>query len=347
MFRVLVVDDSPTAREILTEILNSDAEIEVVGTGHDGHEAVRLTEQLRPDVVTMDIQMPNMDGFEATKEIMIETPTPIVIVSASGVIEQVEASMRALRVGALAVLRKPPSPASLDFEKLAKEIVETVKAMAEVKVVRHRRYPGHEALVKPSRIQRSKQEVRVVAIATSTGGPPALQQVFAELPADYPLPILVVQHIAEGFTDGFAQWLNSTVPPRVKVAERGELLAAGTIYIAPQDHHFGASRSGNVMLSSDPPVGGFRPAATYLFQSVAEAYGSAALAIILTGMGRDGVDGLRAIRAAGGRIIAQDEESCVVFGMPGAAVAEGLADRVVPLPAISSLLVDVAKHKSA
>jgi two-component system chemotaxis response regulator CheB len=342
MISVLVAEDSPTARALIVEILRGDPEIQVVGEARDGAEAVALAQALRPQVITMDIRMPRLDGFQATKEIMITAPTPIVIVTASDQARDVEVAMHSLRAGAVAVLHKPPGLGSSHFEQAAGDLIATVKAMSQVKVVRHWR-PRPETLEAPAQKPvRPPPGVRgqVVAIATSTGGPAALARVLADLPGDFPAPILVVQHITAGFTEGLADWLDSVCDLRVKVAEPGEALATSTVYLAPDNHHLGVAGRAAIAVAGAPPVGGFRPSGTYLFESVARSFGGAAVAVILTGMGEDGVQGLRAVRRAGGRVIAQDEKTSVVFGMPGAAVAAGLADQVLPLDAIAARLVE-------
>jgi two-component system chemotaxis response regulator CheB len=338
MIRVLVAEDSSTARALLLEILCSDPDIEVVGEAHDGREAVELTHALRPDLVTMDIQMPSMDGFEATKEIMIASPTPIVIVSGLVQMTEAEAVARALTAGALTVLRKPEGPAAAAFDKVSRALIATVKAMSQVKVVRHR----HEAnrLTSPRTLPRAATG-RVVAVATSTGGPAALHSFLTALPGDFPAPILIVQHITPGFVGGLVRSLDAACKIRVKLAEHGERMQRATAYVAPDDFHLGASANLTIMLSPEPPVGGFRPAGTVLFESVARAYGSATVAVILTGMGNDGVAGLRSVRRFGGRIIAQDEDTSVVFGMPEAAIVEGLADQVVALEAIPARVAEL------
>lgn len=339
MIRVLVADDSHTARALLVEILRSDPGVQVVGEAADGVEAVEMTCRLRPDVVTMDIRMPKLDGFEATRRIMVEAPTPIVIVTGSMDVREVETSMHALKAGALTILAKPAGPESPEFEAEAKRFVATVKAMSAVKVVR--RWPERA----PAACPRTQEAGRagVVAIAASTGGPAALARILSELPGDFPLPILVVQHIASGFVEGFAAWLNTAGGLRVKVAEHGEPLAPRTVYLAPDDGHLGIAPGRNtIVVSRTGPIGGFRPSATYLFESVAKAFGAAAISVVLTGMGRDGVEGLRAMRAAGARVIAQDQETCVVFGMPGAAIESGVVDVTLPLGAIALRLRELA-----
>lgn len=331
MLRAVLVDDSPTTRCLLSEILQREGEIEVVGQAQDGVEAVEVVQKLRPQVVVMDVHMPRMNGFEATEEIMVTAPTPIVIVTASLMPGDVSNAMQALRAGALTLLEKPGSPDSPDFERGARELVDTVKAMAQVKVVRRTRPRRGTPAATASAGEELPARAEIVAIAASTGGPPALQRLLSGLPRSFPAPIMIVQHISPGFTAGFVTWLRSTISLPVKIAGAGESLVPGTVYLAPEERHLGVSRRRTVELSDEPAIGGFRPAGTYLFQSVAQVFGPASVAVILTGMGRDGVDGLRAIRDAGGQIIAQNEASCVVFGMPRAAIEAGLADLVVRL----------------
>ncbi|MEW6368585.1 MAG: chemotaxis-specific protein-glutamate methyltransferase CheB [Acidobacteriota bacterium] len=344
MIRVLIAEDSSTTRELLAEVLRSDREIEVVGEAKNGAEAVEMARALKPTVITMDIQMPVMDGLEATKRIMVESPVPIVIVSGSTRAREVEVSMHALRAGALTVLAKPSGVDSPGFEETARRFVQTVKAMSQVKVVR--RWPDRTLPRSPFPARITEQSVRagIVAVAASTGGPVALNQILTALPGNFGAPILVVQHISIGFVEGLARWLNDASPLRVRVAENGESLNPSTVYIAPDDRHLGLSAGGRTIeLSGAPPIGGFRPSATFLFQSVARAFGRGAIAVVLTGMGQDGLEGLTAVRSAGGMVIVQDEGSSVVFGMPSAAIAAGYADSVLPVGTIALRLTDVIR----
>jgi two-component system chemotaxis response regulator CheB len=338
---------------LLTAVLESDGQLKIVGQAHDGEAALALTEQLRPDVVVMDAFMPVMDGFAATRNIMLRCPTPIVIVSASMNVAHVAASMRALAAGALTLLPKPVSPAADGFEELAQQFVKTVRAMADVKVVRrfHHNSTGavasHQPILPaqplPSKPFDGRQRLRIVGIGASTGGPAALQRVLSDIPPDIPVPIVVVQHIARGFVDGLAGWLDAVTPLRVRVANHGELLNPGTVYIAPDDHQLAITRRGTVDLSRRAAVGGFLPSVNVLFASLSESYGPAALGLIMTGMGQDGIDGLRELRATGALVLAHDEETSVVVGMPAAAIAAGVVDAVLPLPVIGARLYHLVR----
>jgi two-component system chemotaxis response regulator CheB len=349
MITVLVVDDSAVERALLVAVLRSDPQLSVVGEACDGAEAVALTQRLRPQVVTMDLHMPRLDGLGATKEIMITAPTPIVLLTGSLRAAETEQAMHVLRAGAVTALHKPPAPTDPGFDAAVHQFLTTVKAMAEVKVVRRWRSSAQETGDRGQGTGKKRSPLsavpafppaaKVIAVAASTGGPEALQRLLSELPGDFAVPILVVQHISPGFATGLAAWLDGVCDLRVKVAEQGERLAPHTVYLASDDQHLTVVRPSHILLTTAAPVHGFRPSATPLFESAARLCGSGMTAVMLTGMGDDGVIGLRAVRQAGGRILAQDEKSCVVFGMPGVAVAEGLADLVLPPEAIAAQLL--------
>jgi two-component system chemotaxis response regulator CheB len=338
----MVAEDSPTVRELLIEILQHDPEIRVVGQARNGAEAVELAGQLRPDLITMDIHMPIMDGLEATKEIMARAPTPILIVSSSVSGREVELSMNAIRAGALMVVQKPDNPQSLKFNGRREELLAMAKAMAQVKVVRRwAAAQARQAPPAPSRHPTRSQPVRLVAIAASTGGPAALQRLLSGLPMGSTPPILAVQHIATGFVGGLADWLSESCRVRVKVADHGEALQKRTVYLAPDGKHLGVGPGERASVVEGPPIKGFRPSGTHLFESAARAMGPRLAAVILTGMGDDGVEGLRAVRAAGGYVLAQDEGSSVVYGMPREAAAAGVVDAVLPLDDLASHLAEL------
>lgn len=338
MIRVLVAEDSVTVRELLVAILESDPEIRVVGQAKNGREAVELARELRPDLITMDVHMPGLDGFAATKEIMVEVPTPIIIVSSSSHGRDVDLSLNALRAGALMVVPKPDDPASPMFNGRLEQFLSMAKAMAGVKVVRRWAPRAAPPPSVPGPLAGVVAVPRLVAIAASTGGPAALQRILSDLPGDFPAPILVVQHIAGGFTEGLTEWLGASSPLRVKLAEHREELRPRTVYVAPDDRQLGVADQEHVEVVDAPPVEGFRPSATFLFESAARRFGAAVTAVILTGMGRDGVAGLQRVRHAGGHVVAQDRDTSVVYGMPQAAVEAGVVDAVLPIEAIAGRL---------
>jgi two-component system, chemotaxis family, protein-glutamate methylesterase/glutaminase len=339
MIRVLIAEDSVTDRELLVEILRSDPEFEVVGQAGNGARAVELARELRPDLITMDVLMPVLDGLEATKEIMVQTPTPILVVSSTLGERGVELSLHAIRAGALMAVEKPGAPGSPGFAERRAQLLSLAKAMAQVKVVRRWATSRRPApLTDGAAGDKPAGPVRLIAIAGSTGGPAALHRVLADLPGDFPLPLVVVQHIATGFVAGLAEWLRSSCNLRVKVAEDGEPLAARTAYLASDDRHLGVSRERTIEMSRAGPINGFRPSATHLFETAARAYGPAVTAVVLTGMGSDGVEGLRAVKQAGGRVIAQNEATSVIYGMPREAVAAGVVDLELPITEIGPRL---------
>lgn len=346
MIKVLIVEDSAVVREFLTHILDADPELRVVGAAPNGEEAVKLVEQMRPDVVTMDINMPRMGGFEATRRIMETCPTPIVIVSGSWDPKEVATTFRAVEAGALAVIARPMGLRHPEHASTTTELVQTVKLMSEVKVVR--RWPrlqrGGLVALPPAKAGngRTPEEIRLVAIGASTGGPIVVQTILSALPKDFPAPLLIVQHMAAGFIAGFVDWLARSSGFPVHLAAEGESLLPGHAYVAPDGLHLLAGSGGRIRLSQDEPENGLRPAVSCLFRSVAEAYGSQAIGVLLTGMGKDGAQELKQMRDRGAVTIAQDKESSIVFGMPGEAVQLEAATWVLPPERIAPALSGIA-----
>jgi two-component system chemotaxis response regulator CheB len=362
VIRVLVAEDSHAVRLFLTSLLSADPEIEVVGEVSDGEAAVANARRLRPDVITMDIHMPVLDGLEATARIMHESPVPIVVVSTSVSSQDVASSMDALKAGALVALPKPPAGQDRASQVERESFVATVKAMARVKVVRRwsgsfravpaGAPPGSQSTAtggQPTHRSVSaaaisplpggeRRRISLVAIAASTGGPTALQRVLSALPASFPVPILLVQHIARGFLPGFASWLDAECALDVRVARTNEMALAGVVYVAPDDTHLTIAANRCIKLVDSPPINGFKPSASVLFETAADAYGNGLAAVILTGMGSDGVSGLRRVKGRGGYVIAQDEESSLIYGMPGEATNAGVTDISLPLNLIANHL---------
>lgn len=339
MITVLVVDDSSVMREFLAHVLASDPDITVVGTASDGEEAVEAVARVKPAVVTMDVHMPKLNGLDATRRIMETHPVPIVIVSGTSTVNELVATFRALDAGALAVVRRPAGVGHPDYAVTAAELVQTVKLMAEVKVVRRWPRAGRERKVLSAAVPRKLREVRLVAIGASTGGPQALQTVLSGLPRDFPAPVLIVQHIAPGFVGGLAEWLAESSGFPVQVATHGESPRPGHAYLAPDGCHMRINAAGRIVLSSEDPVGGLRPSVSVLFRSVAEVVGSQTAGVLLTGMGKDGADELKLMKDQGALTIVQDEDSSVVPGMPGEAIRLGAATYMLTPEMIADLLV--------
>lgn len=351
MIRVLIAEDSPTARALLVEMLDGDPDIQVVAQASTGLEAVELAERLEPDLITMDVHMPELDGLQATERIMLRSPRPIIIVSSQARDADVSLSLDATRAGALLVLAKPEGPGSGNFARDRRQLVAMVKALAGVKVVRRWRGTGpvppidEKAGPRRSGTSSVRPPATVVAIAASTGGPAALRDMLSILPTSFSAPIFIVQHIAKGFVHGLAKWLGTDSRLSVRVAVNGETPRPGSVYIAPDGLHMEVKKSQaeqlRIALTSSPPVGTFRPSASRLFSSVATAAGERALAVILTGMGDDGVAGLLEVRRARGTVLAQDETSSVIYGMPREAVRAGVVDEVVSLQNLPDRLVEL------
>jgi two-component system chemotaxis response regulator CheB len=342
--RALVAHGSAADRARLTALLRSDREVMVIGEAISVEQTVAMTRRHSPHVVAIGVHLPTDGGLAATRRIMVEAPTPIVIIADEFGAAEARLSMSALHAGAVAVIPKPWASRQAVAEPDAQRFVATIKALSQVKVIHHRHPPQMPvAPPPPPPLPRSRGPVRAVAVAASTGGPGALQELLSALPAGFPAPILVVQHMAPGFVQGLAAALDGLCAINVKVAAHGDPLLPQTAFLAPDGCHLGVSRQSRVVLSNDDPVSGFKPSATILFASVGRAFGPSAAHVILTGMGRDGVEGLAVAHGLGGRVLAQDRASSVVFGMPGEAVNAGVVDAVMPLASIAGELVALTR----
>jgi len=346
--RVLVVDDSPVQRQILSTLLSQDPAIEVIGWAATGAEAVRAVARLRPDVVTLDDRMPLMSGLDAAREIMRETPTPIVMVSAASGDDARRLADEALAVGVLAVQGK--RALSSGEPRAVADLVRLIKSMAEVRVVRRRRDPSHapevpqlQTLV-PARGARAE----IVAIGASTGGPQTVREILGYLPGNFPLPILLVQHTTAGTSNTLVEWLATASSLPVRVACEGQTLDAAGVYVAPTGRHL-VVKGRRLALDDSPPVSLHCPSVTTLFKSVAAAYGPRSIGVLLTGMGDDGALGLADLKRAGGLTIAQDESTSIVFGMPAEAIRLGAASHILPPRKIASVLIEQvsARHQGS
>ncbi|CCO25156.1 chemotaxis-specific protein-glutamate methyltransferase CheB [Maridesulfovibrio hydrothermalis] len=340
MIKVLIVDDSASVRELFTEMFKREVDFEVVGCAENGASALQMVADLVPDVATMDVNLPDYDGFTVTRRIMEECPIPIVIISAVYSASDAELGFRLLDTGALAFHDKPAFN-SPDFPDRMAEIVMSVRLMSEVKVVRRRsRFKRESGLAQPVsrvlKIASEKKLSKVVCIGASTGGPHAIKKVLMSLPVNFAAPVIIVQHMSGGFTEGMVNWLKGCSGHNIKIAEQGEKLRPGIIYFGPEDYHLEISKDKEVILLDCPAVNGIRPTVSRLFGSAARNLGKAAVGVLLTGMGRDGADELLEIRMKGGHTIAQNRETSIVFGMPGEAVKIGAAVSVLPLDKIGA-----------
>jgi two-component system chemotaxis response regulator CheB len=337
---VLVVDDSPTVLEFLTRILDSDPGIRVVGTARDGREAIGMLELKHPDILTMDVMMPGMDGFETTRKIMETRPTPIVLVSGIADPREVGTVFRSMEAGALAILARPTGPGLPDSGGNGEDLIRTVKALAEVKVVRRwpRGGPPRSHPFQVAYLPRPSLPVDAVAIGASTGGPSALKTVLRGLSSGFSAPLLIVQHMTRGFMEGFVDWLAQETGRDVRLGRSGERIRPGVAYVAASDAHMLLGKDGRLMVDSGGLVNGARPSVSRLFDSAVRALGPRALGVLLTGMGRDGAEELKRMKDAGSITIVQDKESSIVYGMPGEAIRIGAASYILSLEDIPTAL---------
>jgi len=337
--RVLVVDDSALMRKLIPQILQSDASIQVVGTAMDGNFGLKKIEDMKPQVVTLDLDMPGMGGLDMLKEIMLRYQLPVIVVSSHST-QGASVTLQALSMGAFDFVAKP-SDVSANMPEIARELIAKIKAAAQSRRVTVAPPVESPKLSFKTTTDTKTQATRIVAIGVSTGGPQALQYLLPQLPKNFPGTILIVQHMPEGFTEMFSRRLGEICAITVKEAQSGDLLLTGRALICPGNRHLKVKRLplGDVaVLNDDPRVNGHRPSVDVLFQSMAEEFGEKGIAVLMTGMGEDGAHGLGLVKAAGGMTIAQSEQSCVVFGMPKAAIERGYAVRVVGLDTLANTL---------
>lgn len=351
--KVLVVDDSAFMRKAISMLLESDPDIKVVGTANNGLEGIEMVKKLKPDIVTLDIEMPRMDGLTALKHIMKDNPTPVMMLS-SLTTDGASATLEAFSLGAVDFIPKQLSFVALDIVNIKNELLSKIKDIALnkarlMRVFRNRNKSSQTITPVKIPIGSSSQQSKgkkinagIIAVGVSTGGPPALQAIIPLLPKNLPVPVTVVQHMPPMFTKSLAERLNSLSKVDVKEAEHGEKLNPGTVYIAPGDKHLLVKKlptSAYVHLSDEPANTLHKPAVDVMVKSVAEGYGSRVLGVILTGMGADGLEGMRLVKSKGGVVFAQNEATCIVYGMPRAVVEDDLADKVVPIQNMAEEIV--------
>ncbi|WFS64029.1 chemotaxis response regulator protein-glutamate methylesterase [Pseudodesulfovibrio thermohalotolerans] len=347
MIKVLVVDDSAFMRKAISTMLDKDPDISVVGVARNGREGLDMVRRLDPDVVTMDIEMPEMDGLTALRHIMMESPRPVLMVS-SLTTEGAESTLKAMELGAVDFIPKQLSKVSLDIIKIERDLIERVKTVAARKM-RHTAARSARRTPRPVAAPRvgGRPQRDVVAIGVSTGGPPVVQKILSSLPADFPAGIVIAQHMPAAFTGPFAARLDGVSKIKVKEAESGDILRPGHAFVAPGGRHIVLDQKISrieIVVTDEPAEALYKPSANVLISSVAEAVGRRGLGVILTGMGNDGCEGVRDLKAKGGRALAQSDSTCVVYGMPKAVVEENLADEIVDLDDMAeSILANLYK----
>jgi len=345
IIRVLVVDDSAFVRKVVTQMLGRSPFIEVVGAAHDGQEALEMVERLEPDVVTLDLVMPGMDGLEFLRRQMAIRPLPVVMCSISH--ESGAPALEAFELGAVEFVQKPTALATDRVFDIAEELVAKVKAAATVRPALTRRASAADDAARAASVDipaPGSRRADVVVIGVSTGGPQALREIIPRIPADFPLPVLVVLHMPIGYTEMYANRLNEISQIRVVEASDGEAITGGTMYLAPAGRHLSLRRVDDGVqahLDSRPTDTPHRPAVDVLFRSAAEVYGPRVLAVVMTGMGNDGLMGAAAVKAKGGRVLTEDESSCIVYGMPRAVAEAGLSDARAPLGDILRAIMEM------
>ncbi|KUG03612.1 chemotaxis response regulator protein-glutamate methylesterase cheb [hydrocarbon metagenome] len=354
--RVLVVDDSAFMRKVISDLVNQAPGMETVGIARDGADALKKIQELKPDVITMDIEMPVLDGISALERIMQVNPVPVIMLS-SITREGAEKTLKALELGAVDFVTKPSGQISLDIDKIQNQLIEKIFVAAGAKTnianpvdsirpARANITPVQNTNIDPAGKSKLNGLNKLVLIGTSTGGPKALQEVIPKLPASIDAAVMIVQHMPPGFTKSLAERLDSISRVKVKEAEQGEKVVPGCAYIAPGDFHmlfkaqgFGGEKSLNIVLDKSAPRGGHRPSVDSMMESAVEQFWSHMVGVVMTGMGNDGSEGIKLIKGKNGKIIAEDKSSCIVYGMPKAAAETGLVDKVVPLSEIGQWIV--------
>jgi|LGOV01.1.fsa_nt_gb two-component system chemotaxis response regulator CheB len=318
MINVLIVDDSKIIREQLTYVIEKDSDIMVIGIAVNGKDAIAQVGTIKPDVVLMDIHMPDIDGFEATAEIMSKTPVPIIIITCVFSDDDIQLSYKAMEAGALMIVEKPHSIDHIEHDKEVSELIKYIKLMSEIKTVRKWRNKEKPLKIKSNLIYYKNvyRKINLIAIGASTGGPTVIERILESLPSDLPVPIVIVQHMATGFIESFVRWLNSKVDLTVKLAYNYEIMKPGVVYFSPDGYHIRVGSEGKILLSREVAINDLRPTVSKLFKSVSEVYKRNAIGVLLTGMGRDGANELKMMHDFGAMTIIQDEASCVVYGMP-------------------------------
>jgi len=334
--KILVVDDSLLMQKVLIDLLQSDSQISVIGTARDGEEALSKIASLHPDVVTLDIEMPRMNGLTTVRKIMETNPLPVVMISALAQ-REAQLTLKALEYGAVDYVPKPSGPISLNMNAVKTELISKVKTAASANIRKIK--PSRAEEVKPSTAESSD---RIISLAASTGGPAAVAYVLKHIPENTP-PILIVQHMQKGMTKLFAEGLNQECKIRVKEAEEGDVVQAALALIAPGGFHMVVTKNGKISLTTSPPVNYVRPSADVMMKSVAKNYASKNIGVILTGMGTDGAKGIELIKKKGGVTIAQDKKTCAVFGMPDAAIKTGCVDFITPLEYIPKEIMNACE----
>lgn len=360
--KVLLVEDSPIALEILQRLLQSSPDISVVGTASNGKEALEMIPKVQPNIICTDLHMKGMNGLELTQQVMAKFPRPILVISNSVQQQDTDNIFKLLQAGAIDVFPKPITGMPSDYERVKHQLINKLKILAGVSVFTRKLPKENNIAIATEKSFNCEQiitqnflpvdidfasSIKIIAIGASTGGPQALHKIFSQLPNNFPLPIVCIQHISEGFLQGFVNWLDLECQLKVKIAQEGESPLPGTIYFGKESHHLELNSLNKFTYTTSNPVDGHCPSITVLFQSLAKYYGKKIASILLTGMGKDGVAGMQAIAAVGGLTVAQDEKTSVVFGMPKEAIVRGVVDYVLPVQEIAPFFLKIVPGKTA